>query len=71
LLLAITFEVELLDGFDSNLLLLQEDLIGFWSELVCEFLDVLRERSREEDVLDIRRERPDLISYAHHPIHGV
>jgi len=31
-ILAVAFEVELLDRFDRHLFLLQEDLVGFWSE---------------------------------------
>jgi hypothetical protein len=58
LLLSITFQVELLDSFNSDFLLLEEDLIGFGGEIIGELLDVIGESSREENVLHSRRKHP-------------
>jgi hypothetical protein len=58
LLFSITFQVELLDGLNSDFLLLEEDLIGFRGEIIGELLDVIGESGREENVLNSRRKHP-------------
>ena len=58
LLLAVALQVELLDSFNSDLFFLEEDLIGFGRELVRKLLDVIREGSGEEDILNSRGEHP-------------
>jgi hypothetical protein len=58
LLFSITFQVKLLDSFNSNFLFLEEDLIGFGGEIIGELLDVIGEGGRKEDVLHSRRKHP-------------
>jgi hypothetical protein len=58
LLLSITLQVKLLDSFNSNLFLLEEDLIGLGGEIIGKLLDVIGEGGREENVLNSRRKHP-------------
>jgi hypothetical protein len=55
LLFSITLQVELLDGLDSDFLLLEENLIGFGGEIIGELLDVIGESGREQNILHSRR----------------
>jgi hypothetical protein len=58
LLFSITLQVELLDSLNSDFLFLEENLIGFGSEIIGELLDVIGEGGREEDVLDSGGKHP-------------
>lgn len=59
----VALEVELLDGLDGDFFFLEENLVRLGSELIGKLLHVFGESRREEDVLDIGRER------SHHQLH--
>ena len=58
LIFAIAFQIQLLDGIDRDILLLEENLVGLGRDGLCEIADLVRECGREQDHLGLSVDTP-------------